>query len=473
MKGLRIRWQFTLWFSTVLAVLLFGFSLLLILIMRQQLLTEVDNRLQDELRELTNEMSFARSVPDVMEQARERFTDHGDYHFTLEPPQMAGTLDKSQLRFETRDVTEMGLGRCRVVSTLADGPGGPYVVNAMTSLVPFDQKISLLVTVLWVSCPVALGSGIVAGYTLARRVLSPVDRIVEVANRITATDLHQRVEVLNPGDELGRLAQTLNALIDRLQKAIEEMRRFTADAAHELRTPIAVLRSGVEVALRAPRTADEYRQTLEDAADEASRLTRLADQLLFLSRQDAGMLEIDREEVQIDALLKDVVEQLAGRAEDADVVIDVEPLETWTVRGDDTRLSQVFYNILENAVKYTQRGGRVRLSGRICDDRVQIEIEDNGPGIPSEHLPHVFKRFYRIEQSRNCEQGGTGLGLAIAQSAVTAHGGAISIRSVLGQGTVVRVELPSFRPERRELSTNLDQNPRAIHADSPSRSAPI
>ena len=292
------------------------------------------------------------------------------------------------------------------------------------------------------SGPIALASGIAGGYTLARRALSPVDRIVDVANRITATDLHQRVDVLNPNDELGRLAQTFNALIDRLQKAIEEMRRFTADAAHELRTPLAVLRSGIDVALRAPRTAQEYRQALEAAADEANRLTRLADQLLFLSRQAAGMMQIDREEMRLDALVKDVAEQFAGRTDEAGVALTVEPLEPWTVRGDDIRLSQVFYNVLENAIKYTPRGGRVAVRGRAVDHRIEIEVEDTGLGIPPEHLPHVFKRFYRVEQSRNAERGGSGLGLAIAQSAIEAHGGTISIKSTPGRGTVVSLELP-------------------------------
>ena len=254
---------------------------------------------------------------------------------------------------------------------------------------------------------------------------------------------------------LGRLARTFNALIDRLQKAIEEMRRFTADAAHELRTPLAVLRSGIDVALRAPRTAEEYRQALEAAADEANRLTRLADQLLFLSRQEAGMMQIDREEMRLDALLKDVAEQFAGRADEAGVTLTVEPLEPWTVRGDDIRLSQVFYNVLDNAIKYTPRGGRVTVRGRAVDDRVEIEIEDTGSGILPEHVPHVFKRFYRVEQSRNAERGGSGLGLAIAQSAIEAHGGTISIREHPGprNGRHDRAAWRAGRPTRPNRSS--------------------
>jgi heavy metal sensor kinase len=458
MRGLPIRWQFTLWFGATLALLLFGFSLLLFGVMRHQLLAAVDTGLQEELREITAEIGLAKKPSDLLEQAKRRFLEHGDYHFQLLDPAGKGFFQSrvfdgqpalpmpapgalGSLRFETRELPK--LEACRIVTSVVDGPGGRYTIHAATSLEPFEQQISVLITVLVASGPVALACGLAGGYTLARRALSPVERMVDVANRITATDLHQRVEVLNPNDELGRLAQTLNALIDRLQKAIEEMRRFTADAAHELRTPLAVLRSGIEVALRSPRSTEEYRQALEAAADEANRLTRLADQLLFLSRQAAGMMQLDREEMRLDALVKDVAEQFAGRSQDAGVTLAVEPLEPFTVRGDDIRLSQVFYNVLDNAIKYTPRGGRVSVRGRAVDHRVEIQVEDNGIGIPPSHLSHVFKRFYRVEQSRNSDRGGSGLGLSIAQSAVEAHGGSISIESTPGRGTVVSIRLPT------------------------------
>ena len=421
-------------------------------------LQAVDTGLQEELREFTNEIALAKTPPELLEQAKRRFLEHGDYHFQLLDP--AGKVffqsrafagqplistqnpaTSSGFHFETRKLPE--LGPCRTVTSVVEGPGGRYTIHAATSMEPFHQQLSLLITVLVASGPVALVCGLAGGYTLARRALSPVERMVDVANRITATDLHQRVEVLNPNDELGRLAQTLNALIDRLQKAIEEMRRFTADAAHELRTPLAVLRSGIEVALRSPRSAEEYRQALEAASVEANRLTRLADQLLFLSRQAAGMMQLDREEMRLDALVMDVAEQFAGRSHEADVALTVEPLQPFVVRGDDVRLSQVFYNVLDNAIKYTPSGGRVSIRGRAFDHRVEIQVEDTGIGIPSAHLSHVFKRFYRVEQSRNSDRGGTGLGLSIAQSAVEAHGGSISIESEPGRGTVVSIRLPT------------------------------
>ncbi len=334
-----------------------------------------------------------------------------------------------------------GVGASRVVTALADGPGGPYIVRAITSLEPFERQMSILTTVVAAFVPVAIGLALLGGYLLARRVLSPVDRMVEVANHITASDLRQRVEVVNANDELGRLAQTINSLFDRLEKSIDEMRRFTADAAHELRTPLAVLRSGIEVALRVPRSPEEYRQALEAAADEASRLTRLADQLLFLSRQEAGMVQIEREEVRLDALLKDVAERLEVPARESGLTLSVEPLAPCAVRGDDVRLGQVFFNVLDNAIKYTPGGGRVVIRARPNGARVRVEIEDTGIGISPEHLSHVFKRFYRADPQPNGDRQGAGLGLAIAKSIVAAHGGEIWLDSHVGRGTVLNVEL--------------------------------
>jgi two-component system, OmpR family, heavy metal sensor histidine kinase CusS len=458
MRRLPIRWQFTAWFGATLAAVLIAFSLTFSLAMRHQLLASVDNEISEEWREITAEMNLAPTVPDMLRQLQRGFAEHGEFQFEVrsvatgntifrsrefegQPPLEAGTPPESgNARFESRKLP--GVGWSRVLSAVADGPGGPYAVLASTSLESFEHQMSLLTMVLVASGPIALGLALVGGYTLARRALSPVDRMVEVANRITASDLQQRVEIVNAGDELGRLAQTINSLIDRLQKAIEEMRRFTADAAHELRTPLAVLGSGIEVALRSPRSADEYRQALQAAAGESNRLARLADQLLFLSRQEAGMTQIEREDVRLDALLRDVAEQFEVPAKEAGVVLVVEPLEAFTVRGDDIRLSRVFFNALENAIKYTPPGGRVTVRARTAGARVRIEVEDTGIGIASEHLSHLFKRFYRAEPRPDRDRKGAGLGLAIAQSAVMAHGGKIWLESQVGRGTILYVELP-------------------------------
>jgi two-component system sensor histidine kinase BaeS len=171
--------------------------------------------------------------------------------------------------------------------------------------------------------------------------------------------------------------------------------------------------------------------------------------------------------MRLDAMLKDVAEQFAGRAAEAGVTLVVEPLEPWTVGGDDVRLSQVFYNVLDNALKYTPRDGRIVLRGRAVDDRIEIEIEDSGSGISPEHVPHVFKRFYRAEQSRNGELGGSGLGLAIAQSAIRAHGGNISIHSAPGRGTVVKIELAGLVPDDVPQPNRFTRNQQVDESEQP------
>jgi signal transduction histidine kinase len=203
-----------------------------------------------------------------------------------------------------------------------------------------------------------------------------------------------------------------------------------------------VLRSGIEVALRSPRSAEDYRRALEAAVDESNRLAKLADQLLFLSRQDAGMTQIEREEVRLDALLKDVVDRFEIPAKESRLTLSIEPIEACSVCGDDVRLSQVFFNALDNAIKYTPQGGRITVRAHRAGPRVRVEVEDTGVGISPEHLGQVFKRFYRAEPQPNAARNGVGLGLAIAKSAVAAHGGEIWLESELGRGTVLSVELP-------------------------------
>lgn len=480
MNHLPIRWRFTLWFGATLAVALIAFSLLLQVVMRRQLLAAVDTELAEELREVTTELGLPKEPSEILKHLAPRFAVHGDYSFEVRRPtgeivfhsaelegqpalELGPTPELERQQFDSREVP--GIGASRVVTALAEGPGGPYIVRAITSLEPFQRQMSILNTVVGAFVPLAIALALVGGYLLARRVLSPVDRMVDVANRITASDLRQRVEVVNVDDELGRLAQTINSLIDRLEKSIDEMRRFTADAAHELRTPLAVLRSGIEVALRVPRSPDEYRQALEAAGDESHRLTRLADQLLFLSRQDAGMVQIEREEVRLDALLKDVVERFESPAREAGLTLSIEPLTPCAVRGDDVRLGQVFFNALDNAVKYTPPGGRVTVRARPSGTRVRVEIEDTGIGIAAEHLPHVFNRFYRADPQPHRERAGAGLGLAIAKSTVAAHGGDIWLESQVGRGTVLHVDL--------ELLDVSSSDPEIVSSQLPTASPPL
>ncbi len=263
---------------------------------------------------------------------------------------------------------------------------------------------------------------------------------------ITASDLHRRVPVDGTRDEVGRLAEAFNRMIERLETAFEETRRFTADAAHELRTPLAVLRTSAEVALRTADGADDYRRVVEAQLGEIDRLARLADQLLFLCREDAGLHAAPAEPVRLDLLLEELCETLQPTADSRSLTLRCDDLEACSVSGPPDGIRRLFLNLIDNALRYTPTGGRidVRLApqGTAGQGGVLATVEDDGVGIGPEHLPRVFERFYRGESSRNRETGGSGLGLAICRSVAESLGGHVTLGSEPGRGTTAKVRLP-------------------------------
>lgn len=462
MKHLSIRWRLTLWYAAALAVILTGFCLSLLLLTRQQLLARTDAALREELQELALEVQLAKSAAEFQEHLQARFFHHDIYDFLVSDDRRAVLFASAGLttdqaaslvpadlnetwQFGTRDLVDHQ--DYRVARTAVDGPRGRVAVQAMTPLKPLHDEMQALQLLMLVLLPLSISVALCVGYFLAARALAPVEQIVRVAASITISDLDRRIEVLNPHDELGYLATTLNSLISRLERAVDEIQRFTADASHELRTPLAILRTEAEAALRKPRSQEEYERTLTVVVEEATRLGCLADQLLSLSRHDAGITECRQEPVCVDALLLDVVDKLEPFAEARGLVVTTKNLEACEVVGDDIRLSQAFFNIVDNAIKFTPDGGVIEITCRTEDRFAMIVVRDTGIGIPTEHLDRVFDRFYRVDSSRNSETGGSGLGLAIARTAVLAHGGEIAIHSEQGVGTTVTIRLPSiFRP---------------------------
>jgi len=457
MRPLSIRWRLTLWYAASLALILSGFCIALLLLTRSLLLARTDADLHEELQELALEVRLAKSEGDFGQQVRARFFQHDVYEFIvsddrgvllfassgltsaeaaelIRPPGNEGT------QFSSRKVIDNQ--PWRVASATVDGSRGRVVVQALTPLRPMQQDLGALQFMMLVLLPPGLALALGGGYLLASRALAPVEQIVQVANAITISDLDRRIEVPDRHDELGRLASTLNSLIDRLQRAVAEIQRFTADASHELRTPLAILRSAAESCLRKRRTSEEYEQTLTVVVEEATRLGRLADQLLSLSRHDAGITECRRELVPVDALLLDVLESLRPLAGARGVTLAASVVEPCDVMGDDVRLSQAFSNVVENAVKFTPSGGLVTVECRVRDGSAVVRVVDSGAGIPGEHLAHVFERFYRVNSSRHSTTGGAGLGLAIARAAIEVHCGTIEIESEPGRGTTVTIRLP-------------------------------
>jgi heavy metal sensor kinase len=280
---------------------------------------------------------------------------------------------------------------------------------------------------------------------LAGRALAPVAAITALAAAIGGQDLRARLHLALPDDELGRLARTFDGMLDRIEDAFERQKRFTGDAAHELRTPLSLLRTRLELSLARPRTNEEYRETITEAEADVERLSGLVATLLTLARADAGRLSLERSHVDLAETVAAVGEQYALTAAEAGVTLAREAVSTPLVADEDLLL-QVLVNLVDNALKHTPAGGQVTIGCRPDGADVRLWVEDTGVGIPEEHQARVFDRFYRVDTGRARAAGGTGLGLAMCHAIIAAHGGSIALGSRGGHGTRVEAILPATSP---------------------------
>jgi two-component system heavy metal sensor histidine kinase CusS len=451
---LSIRWRLALWNTLVLAVVLLCFATLVYLLFRHALYDQTDRLLHVGIGQLKADPRIETALDERIEHWVEEYRDHqhllcviyradGTVHArTPELPVASVPPFPSNLGERgAYDVDLPEVGRQRVMVERQRLGGRDFVVMLVAPLAAVDHELAEMRTVLLVAGVTVLVLSGGLAHALARGALAPVDRLRRAADAITADRLDQRLAVPNAHDELGLLTQTLNAMIARLERSFAEVRRFTADASHELRTPLTVLRAEVEVALGKDLSAGDSRQLLGSVLEELGRMSRLTDQLLTLSRRDAGVEHFSPAPLDLVALIAGVTDALQPLAESKGLRLRLEgrPL---TILGDEVRLRQLFINLLDNAIKYTPEGGSVTVRVEQRAESAIATVEDSGIGIPPEHLPFVFDRFYRVDQARSRAEGGTGLGLSIARSIAQAHNGTIEIRSRVGQGTVCTVRLP-------------------------------
>jgi two-component system OmpR family sensor kinase len=281
------------------------------------------------------------------------------------------------------------------------------------------------------------------GWLLARRALRPVDHMTRAAQRISGEHLTERLLETGTGDELDRLARTLNEMLSRLDDSFRQVRRFSADASHELQTPLTILKGEIEVALRSGRTPEEYQQVLTSSLEEIERISRLVEGLLLLARADSGVLRMDHKPVALHEIVAEVAAQMQKMAADQGVSLRREDLAPVTLYGDKEQLLRLLRNLIDNAIKYTPAGGRVTLSLRGDGSQARISVTDTGIGLSEAEQAQIFTRFYRAAQARSQSGGGAGLGLCIAQSIAEAHGGKIQVHSSPGQGSTFTVVLPA------------------------------
>lgn len=299
----------------------------------------------------------------------------------------------------------------------------------------FDSLRSLLV-ILISAFPAALLMAVLGGNFLAGRALAPIKSITKKARQITAQNLNERLPIKNPYDEFGMLAETFNATLSRLDNSFDRLRRFTADASHELRTPLTAIRSVGEVALSSSVKDTSCREAIGSMLEETERLTNLVDSLLVLARADSRKIEMAFDQVNLSCLLAEVVDELRVLAEEKEQSLSLEDDSDAALTADRATLRQAFSNVIHNAIRYTQKGGRIRISIRTENGKASVFVDDNGPGIPIEKRAKVFERFYRLDRARSRLDGGTGLGLSIAQWAVEANGGTIKFCEKEGQGSL-------------------------------------
>ena len=304
-----------------------------------------------------------------------------------------------------------------------------------------EDALNELLRMFFVAFPLTLIVAGVGGVFLARRALKPVDQMAQTAREIEETDLSQRIAV-NARDELGRLASTLNQMMERLERAFKRQREFTGDASHELRTPLSVIQAESTLALQRERRPEEYQRSLEAISDEATHMSQIIEQMLVLARGDSGTGQVSFGKVELNGLLKKVGEDMAILSQEKGLRWTLRLNGPLTIEGDLDLLRRLFLNLADNAVRYTPHGGEVSIVAEAVDATALVSFSDSGIGIATDHIPYIFERFYRVDKARSRSDGGSGLGLAICKQIVELHGGQIDVHSREDKGSTFTVRLP-------------------------------
>lgn len=297
-----------------------------------------------------------------------------------------------------------------------------------------------------------LAAGLVGGWWLSSRAIRPIASMTAAADAISVRNLSERIDLQETDNELGQLASVLNRTFDRLQSAFEQQSRFTADASHELRTPLSVILANAELALSRPRSSEEYRAALETCRRASQRMKSLIDCLLMLARCDSGNSALKPSELDLEPVAKECLELMRPLAEERHIRLEAKTAPI-CVHGDRDRVSQVLTNLLSNAIRYNHDGGQVHVGVAAENGAAVLTVTDTGVGIPPEALPHIFDRFYRVDEARSRSEGGSGLGLAICKTIVESHGGTITARSEPQGGTTIEVRLPRHESSAPESDT--------------------
>ena len=475
-----LRFKLTVWYVVILGILLISFSTFLYVTLSKSLHRGVDNKLQALAGLIASESGspssqFGFRDLDQMLAASLKLRPVGKFIQVLDesgrigqrsdnlrnvqlPVTLRALINASRGRTTLETVRSLGNPPLRMITfPVLENTHMMRVVQVASSLEDVEDALKTLLIILIITVPSALMLASLGGQFLANKALKPVDQVTQTARTITSQNLNQRIPPPKVHDEIARLIDTFNDMISRLDKSFNQIKQFSTDASHELKTPLTILRGEVEVALRKERNSSEYEQVLRSNLEEINRMSRIVEDLLLLTRTDMGEIPLNRDHVNLTKILRQVVDQLSILAQTKNLeMVTSNHDEEVHIFADALRLRQLFLNLIENSIKYTEPGGSIRIilerdheqlfsaAGTEQNASVRIVVMDTGIGIAKEDQERIFDRFFRVDKARSRDQGGSGLGLSICKWIVEAHQGQISVESDLGKGSrfVVRLPLP-------------------------------
>ena len=460
MRKLSIGMRLTLWYLAIFAVAQLVFAAAMWFMLREHLYDLVDDGLENQVEDLKNFLDAQKkdaTIAKLQEEVSETYLiEHSGDYLELQTEQgellyRSAFLEAHRVALASADQGSSHASRnlqidgrpFRFRRDTLQANGRTYTATLGAPTEDVVETLTLFRSYLLMFAPLLFLVAAGGGYWLSRRALAPVDALVRTAHDISGANLNSRLPKLDTGDELQRLSDTLNEMLDRIEAAFLRITEFTADASHELRTPVSLIRTEAELALRRSRGEAEYKESLRHILLEAERTTALIEQLLSLARADSGREALHMEPVDLRQTLGKVVEgwQQVGAIRNLQFSASIDARDV-CVLGDEAALRRLADILLDNAFKYTPSPGSVRLALERKGDSVVMSVQDSGVGIAAEEQGKIFERFYRVDKARSREQGGAGLGLAIAQWIVSQHHGSIAVQSSSGDGATFRVELP-------------------------------
>jgi heavy metal sensor kinase len=456
-RRLSIRSRLTVWYALVLIAALGLFSFLIWFSMRQRLMGEVDEDLADRAARFQTYVTHeAEETPPV-----HLIDELEEFCQALPPSDYLELRGTSGFEFHYPATAGFAPGHVRTVRKRFNLGSDVYQLQISSSLHAIEHTLQLLQLLLWSLVPLVIAVACAGGMWLSRRALKPVDEITLAARTIGIDNLSLRLETPQTGDELQRLTEVWNSMLGRLEDAVRTLSQFAADASHELRTPLAVIRTSAELALRRARTPESYKSSLAEISEEAERMTQLVDDLLFLARNDARATEMPMEPLDLNALLREISEELLDLAAGRGITIrnDSPRDRPAPVSGNRAALRRLFLVLLDNAIKYSHPQSEVIVNVAKDDGIVTARVQDFGVGISETDRPHIFQRFYQADRART--DNGFGLGLSLAESIVRAHGASIEVSSEEEKGSSFLVSFKaSGEPVALKVIRGQDSTPR-------------